>query len=261
MADKKSRTEEPDDDKQPEGMAWWREVARAWGPAIFAVLFIRTFIFEPFRIPSGSMIPTLLIGDFVVVNKSAYGVWVPHTGLEVPFMDYYAWIVGRTEVVDFGDPERGDIIVFRYPRDERITFIKRVVAIGGDTISVKRNHISLNGEAMPTEYISKFKAMNKHCDLTNQKLYQETLPGMTHSFLTDQVTGGLSEMGEITVPEGHVFVMGDNRDNSEDSRAWKFVRFDQIKGKAHFVWWSYNACGDGAGVRSDRLFKNLYDVD
>jgi len=202
------------------------------------------------------MIPTLLIGDFVVVNKSAYGVWVPHTGLEIPFMDYYMWVVGRTELLDLGDPERGDVIVFRYPRDERITFIKRVVAIGGDRISVKGNQITVNGQEQDMDYVSKYQAADQHCNLTNQKLYHETFDGQVHSILTNLRPGPLANKDEIVVPEGQVFAMGDNRDNSEDGRAWGFVRFDQIKGKAHFVWWSYDACDQS--IRPDRLFKNLY---
>ena len=256
--------EEKDEEAPPEGMAWWVEVARAWGPAILVVLFLRTFVFEPFRIPSGSMIPTLLIGDFVVVNKSSYGIWVPATGLEVPLMDYYVTVVPRFELLDYGDPERGDIVVFRYPRDERTTFIKRVVAIPGDAVSVKRNQVFLNGEPQPIDFVSRFEAQSPapSCRISTQKLYREELKGMTHEALMSPGIGQLSDMDEVTVPEGSVFVMGDNRDNSEDSRAWGFVRDDQIKGKAHFVWWSWNGCAEGAmggSIRSDRMFHGLYE--
>ncbi len=256
---------ERDEDAPPEGMAWWVEVARAWGPAILAVLFLRTFVFEPFRIPSGSMIPTLLIGDFVVVNKSAYGVWAPATLLEVPLMDYYLWVVPRFEVFDLGDPERGDIIVFRYPVDERTTFIKRVVAIPGDTISVRRNQIILNGEPQPIDFVGRYEAQSPApaCRVRAMKRYRENLDGVVHDALMSPGIGALSDFDEVTVPEGHVFVMGDNRDNSEDSRVWGFVRFDQIKGKAHFVWWSWNGCADGVtsgSIRSERMFLNLYTV-
>lgn len=253
---------EPDDEAPPEGMAWWVEVARAWGPAILAVLFLRTFVFEPFRIPSGSMIPTLLIGDFVVVNKSSYGVWVPATGLEVPLMDWYLWVVPRYEVLDLGDPERGDIIVFRYPKDERTTYIKRVVAIPGDTISVKRNQVILNGEPQPIDFVSRYESTSPapQCIVRTDKLYTETLGDMTHEALMSPGLGILADRPEVTVPEDTVFVMGDNRDNSEDSRAWGTVRYDQIKGKAHFVWWSWNGCSeDSSMIRSDRMFMGLYE--
>lgn len=256
--------EEKDDEAPPEGLAWWVEVARAWGPAILVVLLLRTFVFEPFRIPSGSMIPTLLIGDFVVVNKSSYGIWVPYTGLEVPLMDYYVAVIPRFEALDLGDPERGDIIVFRYPVDERTTFIKRVVAIPGDTISVKRNQVILNGEPQPIDFVSRYEAQAPapSCRLSTQKLYKETLGAVAHEALMSPGIGQLSDHDEVTVPEDMVFVMGDNRDNSEDSRAWGFVRFDQIKGKAHFVWWSWNGCAEGAmggTIRSDRMFHRLYE--
>ena len=253
------RDRDADEDAPPEGMAWWIEVTRAWAPAILAVLLIRTFVFEPFRIPSGSMVPTLLIGDFVVVNKSAYGIWVPATLLEVPLMDYYLWVVPRKEVLDLGDPERGDIIVFRYPMDERTTFIKRVVAIPGDTISVKRNRIFLNGEEQPTRFVSDFMAQSEppRCVSTRNKLYDEEIGEESHSILMEPGARH-TDMPEITVPEDHVFVMGDNRDNSADSRVWKFVRFDQIKGKAHFVWLSWDGCSSSY-IRGDRLFQSLYD--
>jgi len=239
----------------PEGMAWWAEVARAWGPAILAVLAIRTFVFEPFRIPSSSMLPTLLIGDFVVVNKSAYGLWAPATGLEVPFMDM-AWVVPRFQLVDLGEPERGDVIVFRYPVDERMTYIKRVVAVGGDRISVARNQITINGEKQTTEFSSLIPTEDKRCRIEQLKHYRETVGEVTHDILMRPGGSALSDRAEVTVPPGHVFVMGDNRDNSQDSRVWKFVSMDQIKGKAHFVWWSYDACQ--GSVRSDRLFESLY---
>ncbi len=255
---------ERDEDAPPEGMAWWVEVARAWGPAILVVHCLRTFVFEPFRIPSGSMIPTLRIGDFVVVGKSSYGLWVPATGLEVPLMDYYISVVPKFEVLDLGDPERGDIIVFRYPRDERVTFINRVVAIPGDTISVKRNQIVLNGQEQPIDFLSRYEAQapSPSCRLSTQKLYKEDLMGLNHEALMSPGIGPLANMDEVTVPEGAVFVMGDNRDNSEDSRAWGFVRYDQIKGKAYFVWWSWNGCAEGmdSKIRGDRMFMGLYDA-
>jgi len=234
------------------------EVLRTWGPALLAVLMIRTFIFEPFKIPSGSMAPTLQIGDHVVVNKSSYGLWVPYSFVDVPYLES-AWVLPRVELIDWGDPERGDIIVFRYPRNEAVNYIKRVVAIPGDKIKVKDNQIILNGEPQERTFIDAYEFVDDRCNSMRTKRYVEDLDGLEHEVLTSaSMPGRLANMSkEIVIPEGHVFVMGDNRDNSEDSRAWKFVRYDQIKGKAHFVWFSLASCG-GFKVRTDRVFEGLY---
>lgn len=224
---------------------WFVETLAAWGPAILAVLLIRAFIFEPFRIPSGSMVPTLLIGDQVLVTKYSYGIWLP-------FVDY--------ELVDLGDPERGDVVVFRYPRDPSLNYIKRVVAIPGDTISVRDNRITLNGQPQPVvpwpEQAS-FDFVDDRCRSRPMQFWRETLDGLEHAILTSPIGANLSQQ-EITVPPDHVFVMGDNRDNSEDSRSWGFVRFDQIKGKARFVWLSWGSCPGDEGTRVDRMFHGLY---
>lgn len=238
---------EADDlDDEPSGrMSWLREFVRAWAPAILVVLFIRAFIFEPFRIPSGSMVPSLLIGDHVLVTKFSYGVWLP---------------VVRKELVDLGDPERGDIIVFRYPEDERLNYIKRVVAIPGDRVKVRNNQIFLNDEAQARTYVGRYEWIDDDCRPHSAKRYVEELGAVPHEKLTNSGLGGLlASVNEVTVPPGHVFVMGDNRDNSEDSRRWSFVRFDQIKGKAHFVWLSWDRCAGSYGeLRTDRFFHGLY---
>jgi len=244
--------------ERPTGLAWFMDVLRTWGPAIFAVLLIRTYVFEPFRIPSGSMLPTLQIGDHVVVNKMSYGLWVPYILVDIPFLET-VWATPRVEVADFGDPERGDIIVFRYPKNESLNYIKRVVAIPGDTISVRNNQIILNGEPQDRTYIDRYTYLGDRCDEMRAKRYVEDLDGLEHEVLTNAgVPGYLATMREITVPEDSVFVMGDNRDNSEDSRRWKFVRFDQIKGKAHIVWFSWATCSQS--VRGDRFFESLYTM-
>lgn len=223
-----------------------RELLRTWGPAILAVILIRTFIFEPYRIPSGSMVPTLLIGDHVLVTKYSYGIWLPFT---------------RTELVDLGDPERGDIIVFRFPRDPRLTYIKRVVAIPGDKLRVHNNRLYINGEPQPAIPNGTFEFVDDQCRQIPSQAYVETLSGHPHTMLTSGsgIGGRLADYPEITIPPEKVFVMGDNRDHSEDSRAWGFVRFDQIKGKAHFVWFSWNSCAGKFGtIRGGRWFKGLY---
>jgi signal peptidase I len=254
---------EIESEAQPKvGLAWWSEFARAWGPAILAVLLIRTYIFEPFRIPSGSMVPTLLIGDHVLVNKSAYGLWLPWTGVDIPIVLDKLWTVPRLELIDWGDPERGDIIVFRYPRDESLTYIKRVVAVSGDRVEVKNNQVVVNGEFQDRDYKGTYPFLDVQCHPRDTKRYVEDFGTGPHEILTNLGTGGLlANHREVLVPEGTVFVMGDNRDNSEDSRRWGIVRYDQIKGKAHLVWLSWDGCsGEYGGVRGSRFFTNLYAV-
>ena len=256
-----------DEDEHPQGLGWVRDIVRTWLPAILAVFLIRTYVFEPFRIPSGSMVPTLQIGDHVVVNKASYGLWVPSTLVEVPFMEH-AWVVPRFELIDWGDPERGDIIVFRFPRNESLNYIKRVVAIPGDTIRVKNNQIFLDDEAQEQTYKDRYDFIDDECRKASTKRFVETLDDVEHEMLTNAGLSG-SRLANwprrnetVTVPEGSVFVMGDNRDNSEDSRAWEFVRYDQIKGKAHFVWFSWDSCAEGTTLgkpRSQRFFRSLYN--
>lgn len=227
--------------------SWWWDVLRSYGPAILVIILIRTFVFEPYRIPSGSMVPTLLIGDHVLVSKSSYGIWIPWTGIEL---------------IDVGDPERGDIIVFRYPRDPSMTYIKRVVAVPGDKIKVRANQIFIDGEAQARDLVGPFEFVDDRCNATPSREFVEHLGSVPHRMLTNTGGGGfLSNASEIEVPPDNVFVMGDNRDHSEDSRRWGFVRFDQIKGKAHLVWFSWDGCSGGFGsVRPGRFFQGLYSL-
>lgn len=255
---------------EPEG---WRESVRQWGPALLAVVFIRLFLFEPFRIPSGSMVPTLLIGDHVLVTKFSYGVWLPFKSIGVPFtgigLDDIGLDLPNVELFDLGDPQRGDIIVFHYPMDEDVTYIKRVVGVPGDTIRVQDNQIVLNGELMKVTDLGEFDDMDQGCIPRRARYFKETLsrsgePALDHGILTNRGYGGpLANHREIKVPDDAVFVMGDNRDHSEDGRRWGFVRFDQIKGKAHFVWLSWDGCtGSGVGgPRIERMPRSLYESD
>lgn len=246
-----------DADDEPQGH-WFVELVRTWGPAILAVILIRTFIFEPFRIPSGSMVPTLLIGDHVVVTKFSYGVWlrtpysIPLTNITLPYWAAELW--------DNGDPARGDVIVFIYPRDPSFHYIKRVVAIPGDRIAVKNNRIFLNGVEQPTTRVGDYISVEDDCRTDTKRQYTENLSGAEHTILTNAgLPSFLADMPEIEVPEGNVFVMGDNRDNSEDSRRWRFVRFDQIKGKAHRIWLSWDSCtGTWGQIRTERFMQDLY---
>ena len=243
----------PPEASSPRTMGWLAELVRNWGPAILAVLVIRTFIFEPFRIPSGSMVPTLLIGDHVFVTKFSYGVWIPF---------------GGPEILDLGDPERGDVIVFRYPLNTKLNYIKRVVGIPGDHIRVVDNQIFLNGQPQERTYEDRYDFVDDMCRSHRTKRYTEDLDGLEHVVLTNVGAGshlatspplGSPRGDEWVVPKDHVFVMGDNRDNSEDSRAWEFVPFHNIKGKAQFVWLSWNGCAESPNwIRMDRLFHSLY---
>lgn len=236
------------------------EVVRSWGPAVFAVLFIRTFVFEPFRIPSGSMVPTLQIGDHVAVTKYTYGLWVPATLVDIPFMEYF-WVAPRFQLVELSTPQRGDIIVFRYPKDESTNYIKRVVGLPGEKIRVQDNKIYIDGVEQSREYLSKYDFENANCRAAPTRRYVEHLDGLDHEILTVVGMGGnLADMAEKVIPPDRYFVMGDNRDFSLDSRGWGFVRPDQIKGKAHLVWLSWDGCKGSGGLRMDRFFQNLYTM-
>ncbi len=247
-------------DSKPKQTGAIGEFFRTWGPPLLAVLLIRTFVFEPFRIPSGSMVPTLLIGDHVLVTKSSYGIYLPATVVEVPFTESL-WVYPRYELLDLADPERGDVIVFRYPRDPQMNYIKRVVGIPGDRIQVKRGVLHINGEPQPRELAKEphYAFTDQHCRTYKQRHYVDTTAGVQHDTLNalgDATSGSMRNTVEHIVPEDSVFVMGDNRDNSQDSRVWKFVKHNQIKGKAHFVWFSWDHC-EGA-LRADRVFHGLY---
>ncbi len=254
--------DEPDD---------WRKVAGEWIPAILAVVILRLFFFEPFRIPSGSMVPTLLIGDHVLVTRFAYGLWLPLKSIGVPFTTWGLDDVldlGNLEVIDWGDPERGDVIVFHYPKDEDTTYIKRVIGLPGDTLRVEDNHVVLNGELQVADTLGIWEDLNTLCMKTKSNLYMEHLEQKDgepadHAILTSPGPGSrLRNHRQITVPADTVFVMGDNRDNSEDSRAWGFVRYDQIKGKAWWIWLSWDNCTSSVGSpRMERIPRSIYTYE
>ncbi len=245
-------------DVDEESGHWFVEIVRTWGPAILAVIIIRTFIFEPFRIPSGSMVPTLLIGDHVVVTKFSYGIWL-RSPPNIPLLDY-PLTSHAFELYDLGNPQRGDIIVFQYPRNPSVNYIKRVVGLPGDKIVIRNNRIILNGVEQSTQRAGDFSFVEENCNLDPKRQYVEDLSGLKHSILTNSGQPGyLADKPEITVPADSVFVMGDNRDNSEDSRKWLWVRYDQIKGKAHRIWLSWDSCsGQWGQIRTDRFMQDLY---
>ena len=219
------------------------EIIRTWGPAFLAVLVVRSMLIEPFRIPSGSMVPTLAIGDNIVVTKFSYGFRVPLT---------------RIPILGLSLPERGDVVVFVFPGEDKgvkhwvdlpvppfatIDYVKRVVGIPGDTVELRDNILYVNSVPQGREYIDEFTFVDDDCRESVEKHYVETFGERPHEILyTRQYGRGAGDFGPITVPEGNVFVMGDNRDHSFDSRGWGFVPIRNIKGKAQFIWLSWDAC-------------------
>ncbi len=202
------------------------EYARSFFPVIFIVLLIRSFLAEPFRIPSSSMMPTLLIGDFILVSKFSYG-------LKLPVLD--------TKVVPIGEPERGDVVVFRYPRNPSQDYIKRIVGLPGDEVVYRNKRLFINGEEIATSDDGRYVGVGRGRDMTGAVVRTESLGEAEHQILQrPQVfMGGLGE-GAWRVPEGHYFVMGDNRDNSEDSRFWGFVPEKNLVGRAFLIWMNWD---------------------
>ena len=248
-----SAAETPESDTAPPQSvgSWVYEILRTWGPAILAIILIRTFVFQLFNIPSTSMVPTLLIGDHVWVTKYSYGLWVPNPlGFD------------RYEVADWADPQRGDIIVFRYPLNKSLHYIKRVVAVPGDTVEVRNNQIVLNGVVQERDLVGAFRYEDARCDRPlRANLWREHLASVGHAKLTDMgASTDRSTWGPVTVPPAKVFVMGDNRDHSGDSREWGFVDEELIMGKAHFIAISFDHCGASfpPSFRWERMGLNLY---
>jgi signal peptidase I len=198
---------------------------------ILCVLAFRSTFFEPFKIPSGSMIPTLLIGDFILVNKFAYG-------FKVPFSD---WFSDPTYITGPAQPKRGDVIVFKFPENPDVNYIKRVVAIPGDTVEVIDKVVYVNGSYIKTESMDGAKIMedmDEKYKLMRFKFFKNKVG--EHDFITQVDPDNIyqSDFYRVTVPQGKYFVMGDNRDYSYDSRSWGFVPFENIKGEAFMIWFS-----------------------
>jgi signal peptidase I len=218
---------------------WWLDWTAGLFPVIISVFFLRSFIVEPFKIPSGSMIPTLLVGDLILVNKFHYGLRLP---------------VLNTKITEGDKPQRGDVMVFRYPPKPSLDYIKRVVGVPGDTVAYLNKRLTINGQAVPTESVPEFFDEDA---MRYFKQYEEKLGSQTHRLLNDAqrpafVPGAEKFPGyencdytvegvTCKVPEGHYFMMGDNRDNSMDSRYWGFVPEKNIVGKAFFVWMNFGS--------------------
>lgn len=215
----------------------WIEYSGSFFPVIALVFVLRSFLYEPFKIPSSSMVPTLVIGDLILVNKFTYGIRLP--------------IINK-KIIDVNTPQRGDVMVFKYPKDPALDYIKRVVGVPGDKIIYKNKRLSINGKDISYEPLPDYLD-EEH--LTYSKQYLENLAGVPHKILNDERAPSYVQNPDpfpnrdrctynvegfaCTVPTGHYFMMGDNRDNSLDSRYWGFVPDEYIVGKAFFVWMNF----------------------
>jgi len=226
----------------------WIEFPAGFFPVILVVFVLRSFLFEPFRIPSGSMIPTLLIGDLILVNKYAYGIRLP---------------ILNKKILDVGNPERGDVMVFRYPVNPADDYVKRVIGLPGDTISYRNKRLTVNGKTVDVSPAPDFFDPDR---VAYSKQFTEKLPRgsgvLDHMILVDEDhLGVINPVTDrfpyrencayadgytsitCTVPAGYYFVMGDNRDNSADSRYWGFVPDGNIVGKAFLIWMNFGNIG------------------
>lgn len=207
---------------------WFVEYSRSFFPILLIVLLLRSFVAEPFRIPSGSMMPSLLIGDFILVNKFDYGLRLP---------------LSHTDILPIGKPQRGDVVVFRYPRNPSIDYIKRVIGLPGDTITYNGNKLYINGKLVSTKVIGHFKGEGPKHFMGGALVEQETLPRRNGSVLKHDILimpGMPVPSGSVVVPKGDYFVMGDNRDDSNDSRYWGFVPQKNLVGRAFLIWFNWD---------------------
>lgn len=229
-----ARKHRPADAKDP----WWVEYGASFFPVILAVFLLRSFLVEPFKIPSGSMIPTLAIGDFILVNKFTYGVRLP---------------VINHKLVELNVPERGDVVVFRYPPNPSLDYIKRVVGLPGDKIIYRNKRVFVNGVELPQTKLDDYLDTDR---MFYTPRFREKLDKVEHEILVEpEAPSYISQTADFpyrencnynaegvkcVVPPGHYFVMGDNRDNSQDSRFWGFVPDQNLVGKAFFIWFNFS---------------------
>ncbi|MDE1948658.1 MAG: signal peptidase I [Burkholderiales bacterium] len=221
---------------------WWLDWTAGLFPVILVVFLLRSFLFEPFKIPSGSMIPTLLVGDLILVNKFDYGIRLP---------------VINKKIIANHDPQRGDVMVFRYPLDPRVDYIKRVVGVPGDVIHYANQKLTINGQPVPEKPLGDYYNEDQ---LRYSPIFEEQLGAVRHKILVDPNRPSYfgsdphdfplhqncqygSDGMTCKVPPGHYFMMGDNRDDSEDSRFWGFVPDANIVGRAFFVWMNLGNLG------------------
>jgi len=216
---------------------WWLDWTAGLFPVILVVFLLRSFLFEPFKIPSGSMVPTLLVGDLILVNKYHYGVRLP---------------VINKKIIANHDPQRGDVVVFRYPKDTSVDYIKRVVGVPDDEIAYLNQRLIINGKPVPTRTLPEYFDEDR---IVYSPQFSEQLNSVEHTILVDpqrqpflpgtdnfprKENCRYSAEGVVCkVPPGHYFMMGDNRDNSQDSRYWGFVPDANIVGRAFFIWMNF----------------------
>ena len=219
---------------------WYIDYARSFFPVLLIVFMLRSFLVEPFRIPSGSMLPSLQVGDFILVNKFSYGVRLP---------------VIHNKMAEIDAPERGDVMVFRWPGDNKTNYIKRVVGLPGDVIEYRDKRVAVNGKPLPTKRLeSAYEFQTSSGRSVAAIELTEQLGDIDHQLLINPEAA--ARAGKREVPEGHYFVMGDNRDHSSDSRVWGFVPEENIVGKAFFIWFSWDVA-NGGGVAFERMGDSI----
>lgn len=215
------------------------DYARSFFPVLLIVFLLRSFLYEPFRIPSGSLKPTLDVGDFILVNKFDYGVRIP---------------VLHKKIYKLSEPKRGDIIVFRWPPDPSVDFIKRVIGVPGDHIDYINKVLYINGEKIPQSFVKNALDDDQQGESWNVTQKEENLLGVKHQIFQnpDRID---DDFHDIVVPEGMYFAMGDNRDDSADSRFWGFIPEANIVGKATLVWLSWDS--EKYNLRWNRMGKHI----
>jgi signal peptidase I len=199
------------------------QYARSFFPIFLIVLLLRSFLVEPFRIPSGSMMPTLLIGDFILVNKFTYGIRLP---------------VLNAKIIDMGTPQRGDVIVFRYPEDLTTPYIKRVIGVPGDRVTYFDKVLKINGEVIETKELGPYVGAGAGANFTDEIVLDEDLETTRHKILVNPQVH--SREVDMIIPDRQYFVMGDNRDNSKDSRYWGTVPDENLIGRAFMIWMNWD---------------------
>ena len=220
---------------------WWIEYPKSFFPVILVVFLLRSFLVEPFKIPSGSMLPTLLVGDFILVNKFTYGIRLP---------------IVNFKLIDVNQPQRGDVMVFRYPENPSLDYIKRVAALPGDKIVYRNKQLWVNGAEVKQVPDGEYNYVESGLNFVSARRLTETLGEHRHAILVQSELPSVHLSGvrgfpfrencayndagfSCAVPPGHYFLMGDNRDSSSDSRYWGFVPEANIVGKAFLIWWNF----------------------